>query len=233
MIKLLVPFLFVLSLVSTLIPPKAEPASYLPIPNLITGDEVVHISTLMTGKDSIQMGAMGSGSVISSDASGSIVLTNRHVCLIGPHEFIMRALDPSLTFTKTVKTFDGKTYIASILKVSDKTDLCLMHVDGLTNWKTLKLAKKAPLRNDSVFSSGYPAGIWTGKAPVFSGSVVSNIKLNEWISQIVTIPIVGGQSGSPVMNKKGELVGVVWGKFRAVDSMGLIVPWDDLRDFLK
>ncbi len=51
-----------------------------------------------------------------------------------------------------------------------------------------------------------------------------------WPVQMVTHP---GSSGAPVFDARGNLVGVVKGRFRGTETQGFVIPMETVLDFLK
>jgi serine protease Do len=47
------------------------------------------------------------------------------------------------------------------------------------------------------------------------------------------LPVSPGDSGSPVFDSEGRLVGMVKGRFRGTGSRGFLIPLDTIRDFLR
>ena len=52
------------------------------------------------------------------------------------------------------------------------------------------------------------------------------------VSDLLHVLVVGGQSGSPVLNEKGQVVGVLWGGF-ASTPLSVMVPLEYLRTGLR
>jgi len=45
--------------------------------------------------------------------------------------------------------------------------------------------------------------------------------------------ILPGNSGSPVFNGAGDLIGVVKGRYRGTDDVGFMIPLDTITEFLR
>jgi len=128
--------------------------------------------------------------------------------------------------------------LEKILYISDKHDVCI-----LTSYKTksnIKLAKKDIGYLDDVIILGYPRG------EEFTPRQGLVLALNEWTpvqydwddvrsrpSHIVSFVSYPGNSGSPVFNKKGQLIGLLYAGPHPVDQYGIIVPLRYIKDALN
>jgi S1-C subfamily serine protease len=90
-------------------------------------------------------------------------------------------------------------------------DLLVLKVKDLNDEKVaLKLASKDAVTGEIVASMGYGGGL---EEPMFRTNVVSIAGVNiesltgRWV--VFERPFVGGQSGGPVVNQKGEIVSIV------------------------
>jgi serine protease Do len=149
------------------------------------------------------MTGMGTGFYIRYKAKTYLV-TNAHVC----------------GHSNVIKTVDG---LHKVLKLSDKVDLCLIEN---TREHGLPLAYTALQSLDKVIVTGYPLG-----QPITSriGRAVGMFQGNYFIS----VAVFGGNSGSPVMNKYGEVAGVVYGSVDRTQEDAAIVTREQLIDFLE
>ena len=99
---------------------------------------------------------------------------------------------------------------------------------AVTEAEELELAKKPLKVGDEVRISGFPYGL--PRLVQVKGLLAAKsvpIGPNAPISDILDITVAGGNSGSPVFNKKGEVVGLLWGSF--IDSPhALSIPWETL-----
>jgi S1-C subfamily serine protease len=110
-----------------------------------------------------------------------------------------------------IKTLDGKGKIFPVngtLALDEEGDLALLNVDmPLERSRTTELARDLPDEGEPIFVIGNPLKL---EGSVSDGivSAVREVPNSYRIIQI-TAPISHGNSGSPVFNLKGEVVGVV------------------------
>jgi S1-C subfamily serine protease len=161
----------------------------------------------------IQNQAQGSGFVV--DAKGLIV-TNYHV--------IEGAKWAVVTFA------DKKTYsVDGFIAITPTKDLALLHIRHRGNeLPPLRLAENVPVKGERVFAFGSPMGL-TGSV---SDGIVAAIRTGQDVRETLrhlahrdvykeglgydvdaqwiqtTAPISPGNSGGPLVNARGEVVGV-------------------------
>ena len=111
----------------------------------------------------------------------------------------------------TVEFRDGVEKGAVVLEQSQSTDLALLKISGETP-SFLPLASMRSLEvGQEVFTVGFPVTSILGSDAKFtegSVSAVSGIKGDASYFQM-SVPIQPGNSGGPVVNMQGEVVGVV------------------------
>lgn len=218
----------------------SEDASYRPK----TNKELIAIAVKITN---LAQTSGGTGFVFSSDEKGSIVLTNAHVCRL-------------LEVGGVMEDSRHMKYLISPKNVVMDVyhDLCAIKMQH--NWHiALKLAKHDVEAGDELTVVGFPAlmpvmitkGIASEKMII---SVVDGVRtcteeektapetglicmFNNGLpvviqreAQLMSNLIMGGSSGSPVFNKKGELQSVIFAG-RGELSFSLAVPWDYLKSF--
>jgi len=147
------------------------------------------------------------GSGFFTDEPG-VVLTNAHV--LGMLDADSR---PPLKVAVTVNSgeADSRTLAAKLLGVDRESDLALLRVEGKESPEPLKVVPAKDLNETAeVFIFGFPLGKRLGKNITVSKSSVSSLrKENGRLKQIqVNGGMHPGNSGGPVVNGKGEVVGV-------------------------
>ena len=145
-------------------------------------------------------------------------LTNRHCCAARP------ILTPDDNYAVVV---DGE--LKRILYVSRTNDVCIVEP---TDSKPLRVARGESYPDDKVYMMGYPYG--TG--PVFEeGHIISKYDiimvgfLQFYIVDMISNYSFPGNSGSPVLNKYGEIVGLLFAGDNKFPFVGAIVPLKLLR----
>ena len=136
-----------------------------------------------------KMHNVGSGFFIS--AEGEIV-TNYHV-IAGAYQL-------------KVKLYGGEEYmVVAVRGYSIKDDLAVLKVDIEGN-SYLKLSTSEVKTGDPVYALGSPLGVDC----VFTSGIVSNpSKAVNGVNMVVfTAPISSGNSGGPLVNTRGEVVGI-------------------------
>jgi len=108
-----------------------------------------------------------------------------------------------------IKTATGKTYQVKGISASDRiADVVRLSLASpVKGAKSLALSKSLPKQGEKVVVFGSPLGLEL----TVSDGIVSAIRDIPGVAKIIqiTAPISPGSSGSPVLNLKGEVVGVV------------------------
>jgi S1-C subfamily serine protease len=107
---------------------------------------------------------------------------------------------------------EGRDGVVKIITSDIVNDLALLHISGEVNATATITADPAKLRQgEDIVVFGFPLNSVLSSGGNLTPGVVSALTgLGNNTSQIqITAPIQPGSSGSPVLNKKGEVVGVV------------------------
>ena len=159
---------------------------------------------------------VGSGFVIEADG---LIVTNFHV---------VRGADQL-----TVTFHDGKKYPGKVIGKDPGTDLALVKIEarGLT---TLKLADPAKLRvGQYVVAVGSPLGLQQTVTTGILSAINRDIALNARVGFLQTdAPINQGNSGGPLLNLRGEVVGVNSAIAARGQGIGFAIPVDTLQSVL-
>jgi S1-C subfamily serine protease len=109
-----------------------------------------------------------------------------------------------------VQLGDGEFADARILAADETNDLALLHVDAIRRPLTLRSAP-AVTRGEEVFTLGYPLIALQGqeqKATFGRINASTGMQGDARYAQI-DVPIQPGSSGGPLIDRRGEVVGVV------------------------
>jgi serine protease Do len=135
----------------------------------------------------------GAGAGIVWDANG-LILTNNHV--VGSHNPI-------------VVLQDDREYESRLLARDPDVDLALLSIDA-TNLVSLQPALVSPRVGEMVFAFGHP---WGQRNTVTRGIVSALVHAHNRRGDKLPIvrsdvPLAPGNSGGPLVNAKGEVVGI-------------------------
>jgi len=104
-----------------------------------------------------------------------------------------------------------RTYPAKVVVHDEATDVALLKIDG-SGLACLPLVSSATAKaGDVVFTMGFPQVALLGAEPKFtegSISALSGLAGSPRFFQI-SVPVQPGNSGGPLVNQKGEVVGVI------------------------
>lgn len=108
-------------------------------------------------------------------------------------------------------------------------DLAVLSASAELAAKPLSLAELSPVPGMSVFAIGNPAGLERS----ISTGVVSGVRdfKGRQLLQI-TAPISPGSSGGPILNGRGEVIGVAVGMLESGQNLNFAVPADLVRRLL-
>lgn len=140
------------------------------------------------------------------------VITNRHV-LEG-------------AFKAEIHTVNDLTFnVKGVLAVDGEGDIALLQVDIPPNVASpLKVVRTSPQEGESIVVIGNPLGLEGS----ISNGIVSAVRDIPSFGRIIqiTAPISPGSSGSPVVNMRGEVVGVATLQLADGQSLNFAVPSD-------
>lgn len=122
----------------------------------------------------------------------------------------------------------GKEVMLIDIGFGDGRDFAVLEVHGIRATQ-LKFAKRAPVRGDRATIAGYPYGwpvLTVTSGHVAARSVVIDVRMP--VSDVLDITVAGGNSGSPVLNANGEVIGLLWGGMNEA-MHGLSIPWEALK----
>ena len=168
----------------------------------------------------------GSGVVISADGE---ILTNHHVI-----EGWRGAKDPTLL----VKLADGKEYTAKVVGKDKDLDIALIKIEG-THMPFAKLGDSDSLRvGEWVVAIGNPLGLsHTVTQGIISAKSRSSAEMGGG-SQVQSFlqtdaAINRGNSGGPLLNLKGEVIGINTAIRADGQNIGFAVPIDSVKRVLS
>lgn len=193
---------------------------------------VVGISKIKNKGDSIlstnatENLSLGTGTIISENG---YILTNWHV--VGNRY--------SLCY---VTLEDGTTYNANTLWVDSDLDLAIIKINA-NNLKYLKLGDSDNIKiGDSVYAIGNPIGIEfqrTVTSGIISG-IDRTLKLEENNSSSYMEGLIQtdasinqGNSGGPLINSEGEIIGINSVKIESAEGIGFAIPVNIVRPIIE
>jgi Flp pilus assembly protein TadD len=149
-------------------------------------------------------------SVITYNAAGEVALTGSGF-FVRPGEVLTNLHVVEGAHRAEIRTFEGKgkTYqVKGLVDVDAEGDLALMSIDmPAERTRTVEMTTTIPDEGERIFVIGNPLRL---EGSVADG-IVSAVREVPGLGRIVqiTAPISHGNSGSPVFNMKGQVVGVV------------------------
>ncbi len=152
----------------------------------------------------------GTGFSISSDGT---ILTNYHV------------VEGNKKVTVTFP--DEGRFTADVVHTYPSIDLAVLAIDG-EHLPYLELADHTTFEDDEpIYFIGNPLK-FTGIAN--EGTIIDYIQLTDWDEPVIMMkaPVYRGNSGSPVLNRKGQVIGIVFAtlEHEKHGNVGLFVPID-------
>lgn len=168
----------------------------------------------------------GTGFFISSDG---YVITNHHVIEGGTEV--------------TVTTHDDQEYSAEIVGYEENNDLAVLKVEG-ENLPCVTIGSSSDLLvGDQVVAIGNVLSTFTSSLTVGYVSGVDRVVDTQGIAMNMIqtdVAINSGNSGGPLFNMKGEVVGITTAKFSgqsttgvSIEGIGFAIPIDDVTGMVE
>jgi tetratricopeptide (TPR) repeat protein len=156
-----------------------------------------------------QPSALGSGFLIGP----RLIITNAHVVAGGT---------PVITV--------GPVRIpAKVIKTDELNDLALLGVDVDLTSKPLSVTTEKTETGDRAFVIGNPEGL----EKTLSEGIVSSLRDVDGLKLLqITNPISHGSSGGPVLNMKGQVIGVTVSMLKEGQNLNFAIPASVLMSFM-
>ncbi|MFS0786453.1 serine protease [Shouchella sp. 1P09AA] len=153
----------------------------------------------------------GTGFFVHEDGA---ILTNEHVV--------------SGQTNVRIITSAGDVFMADVEKHDVDKDLALLNVsDHDETFSSLPLSESSATLHESVIVIGHPH---THSFIANEGEVSD--ERNPYQVLTITNDVYPGHSGSPVLSRSGEVIGVIYARSLNEQSEGLAVPIEQVRNFL-
>jgi serine protease Do len=202
--------------------PLTDPFRLLPA-HAQNGDEDTNIQVYEKASPAVVSisvsGSRGSGTIITPDG---LVLTNAHV------------IASARTNVVTVVMADRQRFRADIIAVADNgLDLAVLKIRDQNNLPTIPIASPNSVRvGQRAFAIGNPFGL----QGTFTIGIISRIDPQRGLIQ-TDAAINPGNSGGPLLNSRGELIGVNTAIFTTRENTGNIgigfaISTDRIQPFL-
>jgi len=176
-----------------------------------------------------RFGATASGAVVNVTGNGAYVLTAAHVCIDERTKKFLSKVEHKMFFY--VVNIESTYFPVEIIATDQQNDLCILYVEGLRN-PAMRIAASKPVPGDRVYNLAAPLGIFDkNMIPIFQGFYNGDTRIYD--RAIYTLPAKGGSSGSPIMNHRGELVGMVSAAFIRFSHLAISPKFKETTTFVE
>lgn len=118
---------------------------------------------------------------------------------------------------------------AKIIKTDERNDLALLGVDVDLTSKPLSVSTEKTETGDRAFVIGNPEGL----EKTLSEGIVSSLRDVDGLKLLqITNPISHGSSGGPVLNVKGQVIGVTVSMLKEGQNLNFAIPASVLTSFM-
>ena len=165
----------------------------------------------------------------SQQGSGFVTVVNRQKVVVTNNHVIDGAINITVTFA------DGNSYVATVLGHDAKADLAILSVEDIPSSAVgLTLVNSNGLSvGDPVIAVGSPYGLQgtltTGVVSALGRTITESDESGQATQSIpdtlqTSTPINSGNSGGPLLNYQGEVVGITTAGISDSQGLGFAIP---------
>jgi len=186
-------------------------------------------------KKDIQLWSGSAAYIQNVSEESNLVLTAAHVCHLSPAMSLNLRIKFGIRVSEYKKEIRLKNSefntIAKPIAIDKKNDVCLMKAKKSNIG--LKVSDKAPEYGEEYYNIAAPAGVY-GKDMnlLFQGYFSGKKKIKKVKRDFYTIPVTGGSSGSPIINRNGEVVGLVSMGLNQFENMSISPEFKHIQSIL-
>ncbi len=122
---------------------------------------------------------------------------------------------------------------AIIISADHKNDLAILKIPG-KGFKAMSLSKEEVTLGDEVFTIGTPADVELGQS-IAKGMISGKRLIEELVYLQINMAVSPGNSGGPLINEKGEIIGIIQKKIvgKGIEGIGFAVPVETIKAALN
>jgi S1-C subfamily serine protease len=164
-------------------------------------------------------GGSGSGVILTADG---YVMTNYHV------------IDGNTSIEVILS--DGNSYSATVIGGDQGLDLAIIELDSNRNdFPAAVLGDYEDITiGEGVITLGFPFPTDLGQELSVSSGIVSSLRFIDFYEYIQTdAAINSGNSGGPLVNLRGEVIGINSWVFTVGEGLGFAIPVNNMKEFIS
>lgn len=195
--------------------------------NRIFEKNILKVVEIKTSDDEVSWG-YATGAFISNNGD---ILTNKHVVFNS-------STNSNYLIVKVRLATDDEWIDAEIMQVSEEYDLATVKINkSNTNYFNINTNVK---NGETVYTIGNPNGFGLSFASGAISSNLRNVIYNETTIQAIQTSLVinEGNSGGPVFNKDGNLLGIISFRLKdknndVIQGVSFAIPASVINDFIR
>ena len=190
--------------------------------------EKVKLEEFLTSSEMIQKASEACVTILTDGGHGSGVVISKKGQVLTAYHVVegVNQID--------VKFSSGLTLKAKLIDYNEFNDIALLDITG-EGFKALPISPKGQKvgLGEELFTIGTPADIDLGQS-ISKGILSGKRKIENRIYLQTDISVSPGNSGGPLLNMKGEVVGIVQKKMIGIgiEGIGLSLPMDEIRKIM-
>jgi S1-C subfamily serine protease len=127
--------------------------------------------------------------------------------------------DPSTSISVRLGSIASPSQQARVLKIEKDGDIAIIKMTATIDYKPLRISRQQPGLGESVAVIGFPL---QNDLTILLGSELMPSDANGMMQ--IAAPASLGQSGSPILNKNGEVVGILSGGYLKRPGVVAAIP---------
>lgn len=157
----------------------------------------------------------------------SLVLTAAHVCSSSGPGTPMPLENVSVDYQIDLTSGFGRSTVGTVIATDEDNDLCML-ITQTRIGPPLEISDNNLVMHQDVYNMASPLGLAVPFAvPIFNGYYVGEVNGLA----IFTFPVAPGSSGSPIMNDRGEILGLISGAAINFDEFAIGSKTQAVRNF--
>ena len=168
-----------------------------------------------------------SGAVVGHHRDKSYILTARHFC---------DGVGAQWVNVFHAHTQKAESTVVKVLAKSKKMDACILEGPRLSVRK-ISVSNFKPEIGEKVYNLAAPQGVFGENLVLLYEGFFSGVLKGDGLmnpdADIYSLPANPGSSGSPIINGRGKLVGMVWAIHSRFHHITLSIPFDGLKAFIE